>query len=345
MPMMADERGMINLQQVPGAPALPYIEDPLKGTPWGDASGIMPNLNPGAVGAGIAGAQQRLAGQRMVPVGEGTSVNVNGMPMVKADALTLMRERGAGAVAGMEQARAADDFAKREARMTADTERKQTAQASLMAPFAGVPGMTPALAQRATQNMAKFIATPQGSMWAAQQGMRAGANSVTGADMLPVGDAGFVPIVRDAQGNARMAGGFIPTSRTKRAAPPTAVLEQLSTIMLDGSQDIATRERARRQYVDATGIDLPLPRPGSGKKQRGVISHIPGPMIEDPITKKQVPGPSVPVLVDPETGRYKPLEMESTPAPGTAADAPKSGAVGPSATGWQSWLQEQVGKR
>lgn len=326
---------------------MPYIQDPLAGTPWGTNSGIMPNTDPNAVPQGIAAAQDRLAGQRLVPVGQGTSVMVDGVPMVKADALTLMRERGAGAVASMEAQRAAGDYAARDARMAEDERRRTAAQENLMAPFAGVPGMTPALAMRASQNMERFLKTPQGSMWATQQGMRAGADSVTGADMLPVGDAGFVPIVRDAQGNARMAGSFIPTSRTERAAPPSAVLEQLSSIMLDGSQDIATRERARRQYVDATGIDLPLPRPGSGKKSRGVISHIPGPMVEDPITKKQVPGPSVPVLVDPETGRYKPLEVDNgggaSPAPAKPASA-AANADAPGAPSWQGWLKSQMGQ-
>ena len=302
MPMMADEQGMINLQQVPGAPVMPYMADPLKGTPWGTTSGIMPNLDPAQLGQQIAGAQERLMPQRMVPAGQGTSVMLDGMPMVKADALTLMRERGAGAVASMEAQRAAGDYAARDARMAEDERRRTAATENLMAPFAGVPGMTPALAMRATQNMERFIRTPQGSMWAVQQGMRAGADSVTGADMLPVGDAGFVPIVRDAQGNARMAGSFIPTSRTQ-SRPPAEVLSTLWDIVKDPAQDEATRKSALMQHNQLTGVEVPMPRPGSKAKRYQLIPARPPYSQDDPGTPAQA--------FDPATGQV--YDMDKIP--------------------------------
>ena len=298
-PRMVDERGMINMRQVPGAPVMPYIEDPLAGTPWGTNSGIMPNTDPNAVPQGIANAQGRLAGQRLVPAGQGTSVMVDGMPMVKADALTLMRERGAGAAASMEARRVSGDYAARDARMAEDERRRTAAQENLMAPFAGVPGMTPALALRATKNMERFIRTPQGSMWATQQGMRAGADSVTGADMLPVGDAGFVPIVRDAQGNARMAGSFIPTSRTQ-SRPPAEVLSTLWEIVKDPAQDEATRKSALMQHNQLTGVEVPMPRPGSKAKRYQLIPARPPYSQDDPGTPAQA--------FDPATGQVYDLD-------------------------------------
>lgn len=335
---MADERGMIN-----PATMQPMPDVVPEGNPWRTTSGIMPRTEAmEQVPQAIAAASQRTEDRfRMVPAGQAGTVTVDGKPMIKADALMAMRERGAAAVAGMEAQRVANDFATREARLAADAARRTDAQAALMAPFAGIPGMTPALAARATRNVQNFLKTPQGSMWAMQQGMRAGEDNVTGAGMLPVGDAGFVPIVRDASGNARMAGGFIPTARTQQQ-PATQTLETLTGIMLDGKQDLAQRETARRQYQQLTGVNIPLPKPADLKGKRGSIAMIPGPMMEDPITKKQVPGPDIPVLVDTITGTYRPLQHE-TPAPGTApeAAAAKPAAAGPAVPSWKAWLDAQ----
>ena len=44
--------------------------------------------------------------------------------------------------------------------------------------------------------------------------------SVTGLEMMPGPDGGFVPIVRRANGNADMAGGFFPGPKPEAPLPP-----------------------------------------------------------------------------------------------------------------------------
>ena len=259
MPMMADEQGMINMPQVPGAPVMPYMADTLKGTPWGTTSGIMPNLDQAQLTHQIASAQQRLMPQRMVPAGQGTSVMLDGMPMVKADALTLMRERGAGAVAGMEASRAANDFANRDARMKADAERKAAAGAEMMAPFAGVPGMTPALAQRASQNLERFLKTPQGGMWAMEQGMRNQGNNP--AAKIRAATTAF-PIRNPETGDVM---GYVDGLGQRLSAESSPQTQILTDIMTNAEEPLAKREQARRQLEQITGRKLMLPKPTAKK--------------------------------------------------------------------------------
>ena len=78
--------------------------------------------------------------------------------------------------------------------------------------------------------------------------------------------------------------------------------------------------------------------PAKASKEDYHISSIPGPMITDPITRKQIAGPDIPVRVNKKTGQYTRLtEEQAANQPGTAA-----AAAAPDKPGWASWLDQQT---
>jgi hypothetical protein len=94
-------------------------------------------------------------------------------------------------------------------------------------PLPGMPGFRPSTRRAIDRNMERFLSTPDGAIYATEQARR-DANeafnreegNVVGTDMLPVGDSGFVPVVKTASGGARMAGGFIPNRKSEDIVTP-----------------------------------------------------------------------------------------------------------------------------
>jgi hypothetical protein len=63
----------------------------------------------------------------------------------------------------------------------------------------------------------------------------------------------------------------------------------------------------------------------------------PGPMVQDPVTKKMVPGPSIKRQVNPITGETRDLVEQGQTREAYAA--PKGDAAAP---GWLDWLKQQT---
>lgn len=107
--------------------------------------------------------------------------------------------------------------------------------------------------------------------------------------------------------------------------------------------------------VHAGGAPAPLPPaipPGYAPKSVNVngttyappvdttdylIGRVPGPMMKDPVTGKDVPGPDIPVRINKKTGQYTRLTEEQAAGQGGAA-APAA----PDKPAWSSWLDEQT---
>ena len=106
--------------------------------------------------------------------------------------------------------------------------------------------------------------------------------------------------------------------------------------------------------VHAGGTPAPLPPaipPGYAPKSVNVngttyappedttdyqIGRIPGPMMKDPLTGKDVPGPDIPVRINKKTGQWTRLTEEQAASQGGAA-APAA----PDKPAWSTWLDEQ----
>lgn len=106
------------------------------------------------------------------------------------------------------------------------------------------------------------------------------------------------------------------------------------------AEEIAAMNKAGHTItVGPTGTTIKYAPPSAEKPDkapRGVIHEIPGPMIPDPMNPmKKIQGPSIPVLVDPATGAYRPLTPEGGAAPTAPSNAP----------GWQSWLDSKLGPK
>lgn len=192
----------------------------------------------------------------------------------------------------------------------------RAARPSMLAgtPIGAMPGINPAVQARMDRSLERFMRTPQGMRMAMEQQMQANEGNVVGADMLPVGDSGFVPVVRDAQGRQRMAGGFIPNSR----ATPQMTPDQ-------------AREMGLVPVSSENGV-IRYGRPGETGDEDWRVTQIEGPMVQDPSTKQMIPGPKQTVRVNARTGEFEPLRPAGgggAPLAGGKADqqAPASGPV------------------
>ena len=211
-----------------------------------------------------------------------------------------------------------DDFRDRQARNQTQLDlAARAARAPLGTPTApvsqipGLPAMRPSTQRQIDRNMERFYSTPQGALFAAQQAQQSIEGNIVDTAMLPVGNEGFVPIVRDAAGRQKMAGGFIPNARQTQDMTP-AQAKELGLVAIRS-------ENGRVTYG--------LPN-APANEEDFQITQIDGPMIEDPITKTMVPGPKQTVRVNKRTGDYEPLRAANSPAQATAAATP-TGTSGP----------------
>lgn len=123
----------------------------------------------------------------------------------------------------------------------------------------------------------------------------------------------------------------MPTGKTvARSAPAKPVLSnaQLAKIRAAGMEHTG----------EFTANGEPQLRPISEGNSSWQLTDIPGPMITDPVTKQQVPGPSRKVQVNRITGEYREIKPE-----GSAGKADASPAT-PQSPSWMTWLNEKTAK-
>jgi len=148
------------------------------------------------------------------------------------------------------------------------------------------------------------------------------AGSVVGVQPMQMQGGGFVPMVKKADGSMGMAGSYQKQPTSEMMSPPN-IAAHIAEMQTQGIQ--ATYGKSGFNYAPASKEDYH-------------ISSIPGPMITDPITRKQMAGPDIPVRVNKKTGQYTRLtEEQAANQPGTAA-----AAAAPDKPGWASWLDQQT---
>lgn len=148
------------------------------------------------------------------------------------------------------------------------------------------------------------------------------AGSVVGAEAMQVPGGGFVPMVKKADGSMGMAGSYQKQPTSEMMSPPN-IAAHIAEMQTQGIQ--ATYGKSGFNYA-----------PAKASKEDYHISSIPGPMITDPITRKQMAGPDIPVRVNKKTGQYTRLTEEQ------AANQPGAAAAAPDKPGWASWLDQQT---
>ena len=175
----------------------------------------------------------------------------------------------------------------------------------------GMPTMRPSTQRAIDRNLERFYSTPQGALLAAEQAQQSVEGNIVDTAMLPVGNEGFVPVVRDAAGRQRMAGSFIPNARNTQAQNLTpAQAKELGLVP-----------------IQSEGGRITYGQPSTPPKETDFeLADIIGPMIQDPVTKAMVPGPKQTVRVNKRTGEYEPLRATgATPATAAATPTASSG--------------------
>lgn len=149
----------------------------------------------------------------------------------------------------------------------------------------------------------------------AQQLRKEQAGKIVRFENIPTPDGkGFIPVAVRADGSYDMAGGYIKMPQPEAPLPPGLV----------------------PQSAERGGVRYGVPKSAEDGYQ---IGSIPGPMVKDPLTNKDVPGPRIPVRINKKTGQYTRLTEEQAAAQGGAA-----AAAAPDKPAWLTWLDEQQAK-
>lgn len=252
---ISDEQGMVDTRALAGAESMPYIPDPLKG-PWAAVNGAMPGMDRVPLRRGIEDAQRGVL-QADIPMMPATDSELVQDGVTKEFVpLSVMKQRVADRAIDAnnrlfdvrdraERDRVQRDLAARAARAPLGSPLPPLPGKS-GAPLPPLPGMRPGTERAIQRNMERFLQTPEGALYATEQARLAAAQeheraagNVVGTDMLPVGESGFVPVVRTAAGGARMAGGYIPNKQADEAISPERAAEMgLVPVQIKGNQVI-----------------------------------------------------------------------------------------------------------